>query len=321
MFTSQLDPSGQVLTLTTPNGPLRFHAMWLRDNSWDPETRAAGNGQRLVSLGELPADTPMTEAGVSGDQITVTFAPEGKTVTYNAGWLVENAYDRPASTERGWLGEGIETWDSGLMGNVPIGDFAQLSSDSDALGAWLEQVTRYGFGKVVNGPVEDGALFKVVDLFGYVRETNYGRHFEVRTEVNPTNLAFTGLGLQAHTDNPYRDPVPSVQVLYCLESSAAGGENMVVDGFAAARRLRVFSGVIAPISDLLGDVAMDAPSSMSSSISSSSDFLASPSLTRSASILACTTCARLLTRPGAPTGDLSMMSTPPKSGWPSGGFS
>jgi len=60
----------------------------------------------------------------------------------------------------------------------------------------------------------------------------------VRTEVNPTNLAYTGLGLQAHTDNPYRDPVPSLQVLYCLESSAAGGENMVVDGFAAAQRLR-----------------------------------------------------------------------------------
>jgi gamma-butyrobetaine dioxygenase len=32
--------------------------------------------------------------------------------------------------------------------------------------------------------------------------------------------------------------VPTVQVLYCLESSAAGGENMVVDGFAAALRLR-----------------------------------------------------------------------------------
>ena len=59
-------------------------------------------------------------------------------------------------------------------------------------------------------------------LFGYVRETNYGRYFEVRTEVNPTNLAYTGLGLQAHTDNPYRDPVPTLQILYCLENSAAG---------------------------------------------------------------------------------------------------
>ena len=68
--------------------------------------------------------------------------------------------------------------------------------------------------------------------------SNYGKHFEVRTEVNPSNLAFTGLALQAHTDNPYRDPVPTLQLLYCLESSAAGGENMLVDGFKAITRLR-----------------------------------------------------------------------------------
>lgn len=61
---------------------------------------------------------------------------------------------------------------------------------------------------------------------------------KLRTEVNPTNLAYTVLGPQAHTDNPYRDPVPSIQVSYCLESSAAGGENMVVDGFRAIEQLR-----------------------------------------------------------------------------------
>ena len=37
----------------------------------------------------------------------------------------------------------------------------------------------------------------VAALFGFVRETNYGKWFEVRTEVNPANLAYTGLGLQA----------------------------------------------------------------------------------------------------------------------------
>ncbi|MDN5786635.1 MAG: TauD/TfdA family dioxygenase [Pseudorhodobacter sp.] len=42
--------------------------------------------------------------------------------------------------------------------------------------------------------------------------------------MNPTNLAYTGLGLQAHTENPYRDPAPTVQVLYCVESPVAGGE-------------------------------------------------------------------------------------------------
>ena len=134
--------------------------------------------------------------------------------------------------------DGVETWDAGLMANVPCGDFAALQQGGAALHDWLGQIMRYGFAKVVGAPATPGTLFDIVGLFGHVRETNYGRHFEVRTEVNPSNLAFTGLGLQAHTDNPYRDPVPTVQVLHCLESSAAGGENMVVDGFAAALRLR-----------------------------------------------------------------------------------
>ena len=73
-------------------------------------------------------------------------------------------------------------------------------------------------------PIESGALCKVSDLFGYIRETNYGRWFEVRAEVNPNNLAYTNLGLQAHTDNPYRDPVPTLQILSCIENTVDGGE-------------------------------------------------------------------------------------------------
>jgi alpha-ketoglutarate-dependent taurine dioxygenase len=95
-----------------------------------------------------------------------------------------------------------------------------------------------GFAKLNGGPVQSGALTQVVDLFGHLRETNYGRIFEVRVEEKPTNLAFTGMALQAHTDNPYRDPVPTIQVLYCLESSAPGGDNVLVDGFNAATQLR-----------------------------------------------------------------------------------
>ena len=233
-----VDSSGSFLTLETQGGIFRFHAVWLRDNSQDSDTRAAGNGQRLITLKDIPADTTIDNASLTDDRLEVEFQPGAKLGIYDLDWLITNAYDRSGKQDRGWTAPHIETWDSGLMNNVPVGDYETLTQDAEALYTWLEQINRYGFGKVINGPVENGALFKIVDLFGYVRETNYGRHFEVRTEVNPTNLAFTGLGLQAHTDNPYRDPVPSIQVLYCLESSAAGGENMVVDGFATARRLR-----------------------------------------------------------------------------------
>ena len=67
------------------------------------------------------------------------------------------------------------------MDAVPCGDFAQLQQGGAPLRDWLGQIVRYGFAKVVNAPIEPGALFRIVDLFGYVRETNYGRHFEVRT--------------------------------------------------------------------------------------------------------------------------------------------
>lgn len=238
MASLTLDPTGSFLTLTTQTKTSRFHAIWLRDNAGDPETRAPGNGQRLISLRDIPAETHITQAEVQADTINVTFAPENKTVGYDIHWLEAHAYDNAGAGPRGWTAPEVETWDADLMQSVPSADFEQLSQGGKPLADWLQLVNRYGFGKVVNGPIEEGALFRVVDLFGHVRETNYGRNFEVRTEVNPSNLAYTGLGLQAHTDNPYRDPVPTVQVLYCLESTAPGGENMVVDGFAAALRLR-----------------------------------------------------------------------------------
>jgi len=78
----------------------------------------------------------------------------------------------------------------------------------------------------------------VVDLFGFVRETHYGRCFDVRAEVDPVNLAYTALALPPHTDNPYRDPVPTLQLLACLRNTAEGGESVVVDGFRAAATLR-----------------------------------------------------------------------------------
>jgi gamma-butyrobetaine dioxygenase len=80
----------------------------------------------------------------------------------------------------------------------------------------------------------------VAASFGYVRETNYGRLFDVRVEPEPGNLAFTSREIRPHTDNPYRDPVPTVQLLHCLRAAVKGdgaddgGDTGLVDGFAAA---------------------------------------------------------------------------------------
>jgi gamma-butyrobetaine dioxygenase len=51
-------------------------------------------------------------------------------------------------------------------------------------------------------------------------------------------LAYTPVPLDPHTDNPYRVPVPGVQLLHCLANETSGGLSTLVDGFAVAKTLR-----------------------------------------------------------------------------------
>ncbi len=213
----------------------RFHAIWLRDNALDPETRATGNGQRLITIGDIPAETSVSAAEIANGDLRVTFQPEDKTVSFPANWLATHSYDRDRKGTFGRISPDLTTWERGMA--ATSADWTEVHTDPAIKRDWLASVAEYGFAKLTAGPTEPESLLKVAELFGYVRETNYGPYFEVRTEVNPTNLAFTGLGLQAHTDNPYRDPVPTLQILYCLENSAEGGDSIVVDGFRAAERL------------------------------------------------------------------------------------
>ncbi len=236
---SELLENGGALRLTWPDGTTaRFHAIWLRDNALDPATRSPSNGQRLITLQDIPSDTRIAAAAIRDGDLEASFAPEHKTVRFPAAWLRDHIYDRSDDPVFGRTAPGVETWDGRLGSDTVTADFRTVSADPAALHAWLGHVRRYGVARLTGGPVESGALLQVVALFGHVRETNYGRWFEVRTEIDPTNLAYTALGLQAHTDNPYRDPVPTLQILYCLENSAAGGESQVIDGFHAADRLR-----------------------------------------------------------------------------------
>ena len=231
---------GRTIELRWADGKhARFHAIWLRDNALDDKTRSPENGQRLITILDIPADTRIGQAMIEQGDLRLQFLPERKDVTFPAAWLEANIYDRETAATTGWTAEAIRRWTKATMQDaVPVAGYSAAVRDPAVLAGWLAAVRAYGFAVMSGLPGESGALCKVVDLFGYIRETNYGRWFEVRAEVNPNNLAYTNLGLQAHTDNPYRDPVPTLQVLACIENTVEGGESSVVDGFAVAAALQ-----------------------------------------------------------------------------------
>jgi gamma-butyrobetaine dioxygenase len=201
----------------------RFHALWLRDNCPCNECRHE-SGQRLLDTRSLPDDLAI----VAVEGCTVSFS-DGHVSRFEADWLRANAGEAPPRALRLWGAE--------IQDELPVAHYDDVAAGGVALRDWLAAVDELGFAILTGGPTEPGTVTRVAELFGFVRETIYGRLFDVKTVVNPTNLAYTGLGLGAHTDNPYRDPTPTLQLLHCLASSADGGENTLVDAFRVAQDL------------------------------------------------------------------------------------
>jgi gamma-butyrobetaine dioxygenase len=225
---------GDELTLEWADGRRsRFAAIWLLDNR--PDGRHSPEGQRLFDIAELPEEPTIAAAALAGDDLKVAFAPGGATAVYAAEWLRRHALDVASRAERR---VGRRLWDKSLAAHLPSCRYADVAQGGRALAAWLGHVRDSGFALLTGVPTEPGTVCRVIELFGCVRETNYGRLFDVVSVENPTNLAYTGLALGNHTDNPYRDPVPQLQLLHCLAAAAEGGESIAVDGFFAAERLR-----------------------------------------------------------------------------------
>jgi gamma-butyrobetaine hydroxylase len=230
-----IEAGGVMLALTWADGRVsRFPALWLADNR--PETRRGAEGQRLLDAVELPEHIVIRAAEIVAGGIEVSFDCFEDPSLLDPAWLRLNALDPASRAERRRV---PQLWDAAIAGHpLPADEHAAVTRDKAALLGWLRHVDRLGFALLHGVPTTPGAVCDVVSLFGYVRETNYGRLFDVVSVEEPHNLAFTAMALGNHTDNPYRDPVPQLQLLHCLEAAGEGGESIVVDGFAVAERLR-----------------------------------------------------------------------------------
>jgi gamma-butyrobetaine dioxygenase len=233
--------SGKAILLSPKNGAsLRFHSTWLRDNALDTKTRDKNNGQRLITVSDVPVKTYIKSASLNkkSKEITINFLPKKKQVIFSTNWLKDNAYDKKQVGSKVWINPDLKIWSKNTLKHIPIINYKTAKSNKKLLINWLKSLNSFGFAKITGCEKKTGTVIKIAKLFGYVRETNYGKYFDVKSKTNAINLAYTNHGLQAHTDNPYRNPVPTIQILHCIKNSTKGGETKVIDGFNAALHLK-----------------------------------------------------------------------------------
>jgi len=102
----------------------------------------------------------------------------------------------------------------------------------------LQNFYKFGFVIFKNVPIKDNYIVNFANSIGSIRRTNFGEFFNVKSKPNPNDLAYTSLELAPHTDNPYRNPVPCIQMLHCIENEVNGGYSTLVDGFTVTEKLK-----------------------------------------------------------------------------------
>ena len=88
IISAHITNSGSVVHVGWKSGDTaRFHSVWLRDNSLDPTTRNADNGQRLITIREINPSISVGRVEIvgDGDAVLMTFAPTASRPDFQRG--------------------------------------------------------------------------------------------------------------------------------------------------------------------------------------------------------------------------------------------
>jgi gamma-butyrobetaine dioxygenase len=228
----QVTAANELSIELSPGHRFPIHPLWLRERCQDSKTIDLRTGQRW----EDPSDTDLhlglsSVVEVEPGRYRVRFT-DGHEADFLAREILAEAALAPGDHDC----PVPRLWDGNLQ-DIPRVPWSESPADATRA-AWLSRFLELGFIIFTGVPTDSKTVLKVASAFGFTRDTNFGAFFDVRSVPDATDLAYTSVSLDPHTDNPYRSPVPGVQLLHCLSNETTGGLSTLVDGFAAAEALR-----------------------------------------------------------------------------------
>jgi gamma-butyrobetaine dioxygenase len=208
-----------------------IHPIWLRERVRDEEFLDKNNDQRLFDPSFLD-NINIKDAKINNDILELTFN-DGVTSKFQIDKLKSEFLDSESLLNTA----NQKLWDSSLK-KKPTYKFKENFFDNKEMYELLKSFYEYGFVIIKNVPTQNNYIVKFANSIGSIRPTNFGEYFNVKSVPNPNDLAYTSLALSPHTDNPYRKPVPCIQLLHCIENEVSGGFSTLVDGFKVANYLK-----------------------------------------------------------------------------------
>ncbi|MEH6577941.1 MAG: TauD/TfdA family dioxygenase [Amphritea sp.] len=205
-------------------------ALWIRERVQDSSQVDIKTQQRLFNPHLLPTDLQITHASIDNNLLELTFSDN-----YSAVFQTDQLINEALGFNSG-LPE-IISWDAADKVELKF-DWQEILQSKQYFLEAVSMFLSYGYIIIHNTPTQVDSILNIARKFGYVRDTNFGRYFEVFSKPDANDLAYTPHAIGPHTDNPYRDPVPGIQLLHCLVNETRGGLSTLVDSLSVAQTLK-----------------------------------------------------------------------------------
>src|SRR6056300_343347 len=209
-----------------------IHPFWLRERVDGEEYLDKGTQQRLFDPTSLNSDITINNASIDNNFLEINFN-DGVKSKLNIEKLTLDFFKEDTVIKS----IGKSKWNSSLN-NIKNFSYKDNFFESKEMYDLLISFYKFGFVVISEVPTQDNFIVKFANSIGSVRRTNFGEYFDVKSKPNPNDLAYTSLPLAPHTDNPYRNPVPCIQMLHCIENEVSGGLSTLVDGYTVTEELR-----------------------------------------------------------------------------------
>jgi gamma-butyrobetaine dioxygenase len=129
-------------------------------------------------------------------------------------------------------------WENSLITTrLQFVDYEDYMTKDAALYQVLQQLLDYGLLLVRGVPKSEKSVENIAERIGRLRDSFYGRTWDVKSVPQAKNVAYTAQYLGLHMDLLYMTNPPGFQFLHCLENTCEGGSSIFSDSFYAASKL------------------------------------------------------------------------------------
>ena len=208
-----------------------IHPFWFRERINGGSFIDEATQQRLFDPTKLEEDIKINSLNLSDQFLEITFN-DG---TYTK-FAVQNILKEFINEDEIKKIKKVE-WDSSFK-NFKNFKFEDNFFNEKVMYDALIDFYKFGFVIFKDVPTKNNFITNFANSIGSIRRTNFGEFFNVKSKPNPNDLAYTSLALAPHTDNPYRNPVPCIQMLHCIENEVNGGLSTLVDGYTVTEKLK-----------------------------------------------------------------------------------